>query len=71
MDFYLKINSEDPVEEIKDDFKGKKTIERDIKNFWMNMKKLIKKTSVLVDPNDKGYLEKRLKEIRVKKTIPN
>jgi len=71
LDFYLKINSEDPVEEIKDDFKGKKTIERDIKNFWMNMKKLIKKTSVLVDPNDKGYLEKRLKEIRVKKTIPN
>ena len=67
----MKINSEDPVEEIKDDFKGKKTIERDIKNFWMNMKKLIKKTSVLVDPNDKGYLEKRLKEIRVKKTIPN
>lgn len=70
------------LEEIKDDFKGEKAILERYKNVFDEYEE-IDKTSVLtlegmfyylglpLDPNDKGYLEKRLKEIRVKKTIPN
>jgi len=66
----------------KEDFKGEKAILERYKNVFDEYEE-IDKTSALtiegmfyylglpLDPNDKGYLEKRLKEIRMKKSIPN
>ena len=70
------------LEEKKEDFKGEKAILDRYKNVFDEYEE-IEKTSVLtlegmlyylgvpLDPDDKSCLEKRLKDIRMKKTIPN
>lgn len=70
------------MEEHKEDFKGEKAILDRYKNVFDEYEE-IEKTSILtmegmfyylglpLDPDDKACLEKRLKDIRIKKTIPN
>ena len=70
------------VEVRKEDFKGEKAILERYKNVFDEYEEIDKTTALTIegmfyylglplDPNDKGYLEKRLKEIRMKKPIPN
>ena len=71
-------NSNKKIEELGD-FKGEKAILERYKNVFdeyeettvITLEGMLYYLGMPLDPNDKGFLEKRLKEIRVNKTLPN